>query len=155
EKWPRERLAERRAEIGAASFARGYRLVCLPEEEVPIRPEWVRFWTGDLPLPSGERDGVRGAYERVVLAVEPGVSVQARSDRSALVVLGRTAAHEVHCLEATARRVPTPELVHLLDDADRRWRPEVILFESNAAFAGIRDLLVRHAGFGPRIKSVV
>ena len=25
----------------------------------------------------------------------------------------------------------------------------MILFESNAAFAGIRDLLVRHARFGP------
>jgi phage terminase large subunit-like protein len=50
--------------------------------------------------------------------------------------------------------VPTPELVHLIDNLDRRWQPEAILFESNAAFAGIRDLLQRHAGFGPKIKSV-
>ena len=28
------------------------------------------------------------------------------------------------------------------------------LFESNAAFAGVRDLLLRHAGFGPKIQSV-
>jgi phage terminase large subunit-like protein len=48
-----------------------------------------------------------------------------------------------------------PELVHLIDELDRRWRPEVILFESNAAFAGIRDLLVRHARFGPKIQGVV
>jgi predicted phage terminase large subunit-like protein len=70
-------------------------------------------------------------------------------------MLGRTATNEIHCLEALARRVSTPELVGLLDDADRRHRPDVILFESNAAFAGIRDLLVRHARFGPKVKGVV
>ena len=35
EKWPRERLEERRREIGEASFARAYRLVCVPEDDVP------------------------------------------------------------------------------------------------------------------------
>ena len=30
----------------------------------------------------------------------------------------------------------------------------MILFESNAAFLGIKDLLVRHARYGPRIKGV-
>ena len=38
---------------------------------------------------------------------------------------------------------------------DRRWRPDVILFESNAAFEGIRELLVRQARFGPKVKPVV
>jgi hypothetical protein len=37
ERWTRRMLEERRAEIGAASFARGYRLVPLSEEETPIR----------------------------------------------------------------------------------------------------------------------
>jgi phage terminase large subunit-like protein len=44
--------------------------------------------------------------------------------------------------------------MHLIDELERRWRPEVILFESNAAFAGIRDLLVRHTRFGPKIQGV-
>ena len=61
---------------------------------------------------------------------------------------------EVHVLESVARRVAAPDLVALIDDADRRWNPDVILFESNAAFAGIRDLLVRHARFGPRVKGL-
>jgi predicted phage terminase large subunit-like protein len=42
----------------------------------------------------------------------------------------------------------------LIDDADRRWRPDAILFESNAAFAGVRDLLLCHASFGPKIQSI-
>src|SRR5262249_57936493 len=63
--------------------------------------------------------------------------------------------NEGHCVGARARRVPTPELIPLIDDADRRWRPEVILFESNAAFEGVRELLVRQARFGPKVKGVV
>jgi predicted phage terminase large subunit-like protein len=142
EKWPRERLARRR-EVGAVAFARAYRLVCVPDEEVPIRAAWVRYWTDPAPA------------EAVVLAVDPAVSAKARADASALVTLARTAANEIRCLEALARRVPAPELVQLIDDADRRWRPDVILFEANAAFAAVRDLLVRHARFGPKIKGIV
>jgi predicted phage terminase large subunit-like protein len=91
----------------------------------------------------------------VVLAVDPAVSQKSSADRSALVTLGRTAANEVHCLEATARRVAAPELLGLIDEAAERWRPEVVLFESNAAFAGIKDLLIRQARFGPKVKGVV
>jgi hypothetical protein len=173
EKWPRERLLARKAEIGAASFARGYRLVPIADEETPVRREWVRFWTEPAD------------YECVVLSVDPAVTATAKADASALVVLGRAGSQsgirstnferetaepgpgplsgfelrastvsEIHTLEAIARRVAAPELVALIDDADRRWNPDVILFESNAAFAGIRDLLVRHGRFGPRVKGV-
>ncbi|MFL5339014.1 MAG: hypothetical protein ACJ8F7_02510 [Gemmataceae bacterium] len=139
EKWPRQRLEERRAEIGAVPFARAYRLVCVPDEEVPIRGEWVHFWSEPA------------EYEMTVLAVDPAISTKQSADRSALVTLGRTAAHEVHCLKALARRVAAPELVQLIADADRRWRPDVIVFESQAAFAGLRDLMVRHTSFGGKL----
>jgi hypothetical protein len=191
EKWPRERLRNRKLEIGSASFARGYQLLPLAEEDLVIRPEWVRHW----------REPVR--YDRVILSVDPAVSTRANADLSALVVLGlvRTYAPltlpspprgegmnrtpsplggegwgegcfgsktphpalspqsrgegvQVHVLEATARKVPAPELVALIEDADRRWNPMVILFESNAAFLGIHDLLLRIAPFGGKLKSV-
>ena len=170
EKWSVERLRMRKDEIGAASFARGYRLIPMAEEDTPIRPEWVRFWTEEAEC------------DRVVLAVDPAVSARAKADASALVVIGRNPSPgpspkkggensdspfplsreggwgvrspEFHILEATARRVPAPDLVALIDDFDRRWNPEVILFESNAAFLGIKDLMVRHARFGPRVKGV-
>src|SRR5206468_9131970 len=130
-----ERLAERRAEIGSLSFARAYRLACIPEEDVPIRAAWVRFWTEPA------------AYEQIILSVDPAVSCKSGADYTALVTLGRTAANEVHCLEALARRVAMPDLVVLLEEADRHWRPDVILFESKAAFAGIREMLVRQTRF--------
>jgi phage terminase large subunit-like protein len=142
EKWARDRLEERRAEIGAAAFARAYRLQHIPEEEVVIRPEWVRFWKD------------QAAPDRVVLSVDPAVSSRRGSDFSALVVVGRVG-NEVRVLEATARRVAVPELIGLIDDADARWKPDVILFESNAAFEGIRELMVRQARFGPKVKAVV
>ena len=95
------------------------------------------------------------SYETIVLAIDPAVSQKSDADQAALVTLARTESNELHCLEAIARRVSTPELVNLIDDADLRWQPDVILFESNAAFAGIKDLLLRHARFGPKIKPVV
>jgi phage terminase large subunit-like protein len=57
-------------------------------------------------------------------------------------------------LACTARRVAAPELVGLIDAFDREWNPSVILFETNGAFRGIRDLLARHAGFGPKLRGV-
>ena len=142
-KWPRERLIARKNEIGSASFARGYRLVPLADDDTPIRPEWVRFWTEPA------------EHTCRILSVDPAVSTGARADRSALVVLEKSAdRNEVRVLEASARRVSAPDLVTLIDDCDRRWNPDVILFESNAAFLGIKDLLVRHASFGPRVKGV-
>jgi phage terminase large subunit-like protein len=50
--------------------------------------------------------------------------------------------------------VAAPELVELIDAFDRQWNPSLILFESNAAFAGLRDLLVRQTRFGPKLKGV-
>jgi predicted phage terminase large subunit-like protein len=58
-------------------------------------------------------------------------------------------------VEALARRVSAPELVELIAEVDRHHQPEVILFESNAAFGAVRDLLIHHASFGSRIKGVV
>jgi predicted phage terminase large subunit-like protein len=110
---------------------------------MPIRAEWIRFWTEPAPAIA------------TVLAVDPAIGTGPRADRSALVTLARTATNEVRCLEATARRVSTPQLVELIDAADRRWRPDAILFESNAGFMAVRDLLIRHARFGPRMHGIV
>jgi predicted phage terminase large subunit-like protein len=128
----------------------------------------VRFWSD----PAG--------CEQVILSVDPAVSRAASADRSALVVLGRLAGEvvgwrgderrqdttaqphhpttgrstEIRVLACSARRVSAPDLVALIEEFDRRWNPAVILFETNAAFLGIKDLLVRHARFGPKVKGV-
>jgi hypothetical protein len=157
-KWPAEKLRARKAAIGSASFARGYQLVPVADEDTPVRPAWVRFWAEPAEC------------DTVILSVDPAVSAAATADRSALVVLGRVSgepgvstpgftpgarpATEVRVLACAARRVPAPELVGLIDAFDREWNPAVILFESNAAFQGIKDLLTRHTRFGPKLKGV-
>jgi predicted phage terminase large subunit-like protein len=95
-----------------------------------------------------------GEGRLVVLAVDPAVCKKRTADASALVTLAKVGG-QVCCLEAIARRVAAPELVQLIDDAERRWRPDVILFESNAAFKGIKDLITAHARFGSNVKGIV
>jgi len=145
EKWPEERLRARLAEIGTASFARGYRLVPIAEDETPIHPAWIRFWNDDA------------EYDSLLLSVDPAVSVSAKADRSALVLLGRTAgagAPQIRVVACAARRVAAPDLVQLIDQFDRQHNPGVILFETNAAFKGIKDILTRDARFGAKLKGV-
>jgi predicted phage terminase large subunit-like protein len=143
EKWPREALERRRLEIGSVAFARAYRLECVTDETLMIHPPWVHFWTEPAET------------EAVVLAVDPAVSTNTRADASALVTLGRIGRNDIRCLEAFSRRVSAPDLVQLIENADRRWNPDRILFESNGAFAGIRDLLKRDARFGSKIEGIV
>ncbi len=92
--------------------------------------------------------------EMVVLAVDPAVSQKASADATAIVTLARMSDGRVHCLEAIARRVSTPQMVQLLDDADRRWKPDIILFEANAAFKGVKDMMVTFRNWGAKIKEI-
>ena len=141
EKWPVERLEQRRLEIGEVAFARAYRLVCVADGVTAIRPEWITFWTESA------------EYDRIAIAVDPAATAHARSDATAIVVLGQNAAG-VHCLEATARRVSSPDIVRLIDAADQRWKPDVILFEAVGGFAALFDVLARHTRFGSKLEQV-
>ena len=164
--WP-TRAARKRARkrSARASFARGYQLVPVAEEETPIRPAWVRFWTDEA------------ACEEVILAVDPAVSAPRaptapRSWCWASILANPDPAgggdgrrlpsplrlgvrrHEIRVLACTARRVPAPDLVGLIEEFDGDGTRSVILFESNAAFQGIKDLLANHTRFGPKLKGV-
>jgi predicted phage terminase large subunit-like protein len=89
-----------------------------------------------------------------VLAVDPAVSQKKSADATAVVALVLMSNGQVRCLEATARRVSTPEMVTLLEEADRRWKPDVILFEANAAFKGVKDMMVSFRSWGSKIKEI-
>lgn len=139
EQWPRERLEERRREIGDTAFARAYRLVCVAENELAIRPEWIQFWETEA------------EYLRTILAVDPAASSQSSADRSALVVLGQTDTNSIHCLSAIARRVAAPDLEALIAETDRIWNPDVIVFEANGPFRSLADMLRHSASFGGKL----
>lgn len=140
-KWPREHLEQRRREIGDIAFARGYQLTCVSAGEAPIKPHWIGYWDA------------RAEYEQVILAVDPAVSTDGRADRTAVVALGLRD-RQAHCLEAVARRVPAPELIPLIESFNRRWSPDLILFEANGGFAGMKELLVAHSPFGSKLVGV-
>jgi predicted phage terminase large subunit-like protein len=142
ERWSRERLIQREQEIGTASFARGYRLAPVSQTETPIRPEWVSYWLEPEPL------------EQIILSIDPAVSVKPASDASALVVLGKTPDGVVRCLHAVAHRARLPDLVRHIQNLDKVWNPQVILFESNGPFGGIRDLLIHNTPFGSKVRGI-
>ncbi|CAN5511769.1 hypothetical protein BH11PLA2_BH11PLA2_08990 [soil metagenome] len=141
-KWPREALAKRKAEIGNAAFARGYRLTPVAEDELVIRPEWVQYW-----------DTRPATFEQIILSVDPAVSAKATADASALVVLGKSDS-TVYCLAAMAKRVSMSGLIELIAIMNDAWHPNTIVFESNGAFDAVRELLVRHASFGSKVIGV-
>ncbi|MCX7665635.1 MAG: hypothetical protein N2112_08820 [Gemmataceae bacterium] len=143
ERWPRDALAQRRAEIGTASFARGYHLQPISEEDCVIPRQWVRFWEQ---LPE--------SFDRVILAVDPAVSHHEHADFSALVTVGQKGGR-FFCLDALQTRIPAPDLVRLLGTLNNRFQPDVILFEANAAFRAVVDLLIQQNPFGYKIKPIV
>ena len=139
QKWPVEALRRRKAEIGEAGYARNYRLVCVNEEECLVRREWIRFHTETSPT-----------FDRTVLAIDPAVSVHSKADASALVLAGRTG-NTVLVVQAMGRRVSAPQLMEWIDQWNKLHKPDVILMESNAAFAGLRDVMQKHAAFGHKL----
>ena len=92
EKWPVEALRRRKAEIGEAGYARGYRLACVNEEDSLIQRDWLHFHTETNPT-----------FDRTVLAIDPAVSTSAKADASALVLAGRSGT-TVLVMQALARR---------------------------------------------------
>ena len=138
EKWPRAALEARRAEVGAAAFARGYHLRAIDEGEVAIRAEWVKF--AEL-LP-------RAGYSEVVVSVDPAVSGRPGADPTAVVVLGRVAdGAQVHCLSARAKRVSSPDLVEWLAAADAAWDP-------GADPVRVQRRVQGHSGIAPTPRAV-
>jgi phage terminase large subunit-like protein len=142
EHWSRERLVARRAEVGPAAFARGYRLICAADDDAAIRPDWLHVWTAPAPL------------IRTLMAVDPAASTAARADRTAVVVLGQAACGTVRCLAAVARRVAAPDLVAWLDALDAQWNCDVVIFESHGGFAALRDVVAAHARCGRKLRGL-
>ncbi|QVL30937.1 hypothetical protein KIH39_19065 [Telmatocola sphagniphila] len=139
EHWPRERLLQRRREIGTIPFARAYHLKPLVEADTLILLKWIRF---------RERDK---SYSKIVLAIDPAISTTAQADCSALVVLGLRDNREMDCLEALGRRIRPPELIELIRQFDALWKPDAILFEQNGAFRAVFEMLQSQAGFAGRL----
>jgi phage terminase large subunit-like protein len=141
ERWSREALATRRTEIGPVAFARGYRLVSLAADESIIQADWIKYWRDDS-IP-----------DQIVLAIDPALTTHARADRSAFVVLGKTD-HTIRCLDAVACRVNTPDMIDMIGALDAHWNPTTIVFESNGAFQGIFEMMVRQSPFGAKLRAM-
>jgi predicted phage terminase large subunit-like protein len=141
-KWPAAELAKRRAEIGDAAFARGYWLTPVAEDEIVIRPEWVRY-----------SESPPARFDQVLLSVDPAASGKRKADRHGLVVLGRDD-KTLHVLAASALRCGMTGLIAAIESLSQLWNADTIVFESNGAFEAVRELLVKHTAFGAKVRGV-
>jgi phage terminase large subunit-like protein len=141
EKWPTDKLTERRLEIGEAAFARGYFLEPIVEGELLIPEHAISYWFYSPTL----------KFERLIVTIDPAVSKSHRADYTACVVLGLWNG-VVYCLEARARRVNNFELATWIGEITQRWPVDMILFETNGQFAALYNQLQQDPFFGPYLQ---
>jgi phage terminase large subunit-like protein len=147
ERWPREALEARLAEIGVISFARGYRLYPITDDVCSIPASSVQYWDGR------EEEAVLTHADQIVLSIDPAISTKRTADRTAFVVLAKCGG-EIRCIYSMALRVGLADAMKQIQSLDAVYKPQVILFESNGAFQAIAEDWKHGQPFGPRIKEV-
>lgn len=135
EAWGPAALRERYDEIGPVAYARGFRLQPLADEDMPIRPEMVGFWTTENEIPEA---GVK------CMGVDPAISKRDDADRSAIVE-GVYAAPRFYVTSLTAGRWNFPELLKLIRRRAKAFDPVEISVESVAYQKAISQQLLDEA----------
>lgn len=130
ERWPTEKLQQRKADIGSLAFARSFH--CWPQsgEEQLFKVEWFQFWRE---LPEG-----MATY----IGVDPAFSDKAKADSSAIVVIG---VHDntYYVLEAIARQgLSQEQLIKSILSLCERYQPQQVGVETVQAQVWLAQQLV-------------
>lgn len=139
ERWPVERIEEKRAVLGPAEFNRQLMCVARADEDARFKRSWV-----DLCLARGEGRGLIYALAavpagyRVFTGVDLGVRVKAKSDLTVLFTIAIAPNGDRIVLDVQAGRWPGPEIVRRIVDVHNRYR-SIVLVENNAAQQFIVD----------------
>ncbi|MBI3584209.1 MAG: phage terminase large subunit [Nitrospinae bacterium] len=119
EKWTLEELKEKEIDIGSANFATEWRNKPMPDEEKKFRKEWFKtFKLTDIDWSKFKR----------IMSVEPATG-KAAGDYSAIAVVGRSESNMLSVLDAVGEKISDMQLIRLIIEKFRIWKPEKIVFE--------------------------
>lgn len=135
ERWTLEDIEKKREQLGSYVFATEWENEPIPAEEQKFRREWFQFYTPQE---------IRNLKLRTVMAVDPATG-RATGDYSAIVVAGRSESGQIYVLDAEGERISDLKLIRRIIDKYRAWRPERILFETQAFQEIYKNQLIREA----------
>ncbi len=140
EAWPRERLEQRRREIGEIEFSRQMLLTVLAEAGARFRQAWLEHaFQSAGELGCGLVEVYAGPHPTFT-GVDLGVGATAHHDESALFTIALLPDGRRQVLNLEAGRWQAPELVSRIKSARARYRSRVRV-ETNAAQAYIAQFL--------------
>lgn len=140
EKWGKEHLLKRKADIGSIAFARSFHCRPMSTEEQVFRPEWFRFYRpSDLP-----KDLVCYA------GMDPAFSEKSKADECAFCVIGESDG-KFFVLDAFGRRgLSIPEMVDITSGLGKKYNLARIGVEINQAQREVARAIKRQTNIAVR-----
>lgn len=132
--WTKERVAEKRREMGPYSFSSQLLLDPTADRKQGFREEWIRYYQG------GSLVGMNK-----YLLVDPANSKNKSSDYTAMVVIGLGDDENYYVLDMVRDRLSLPERGDALFALHRRWKPKTVGYEKYGMSADIDYLKDRMA----------
>jgi hypothetical protein len=149
ERWPAERIAAKRAELGPFHASKMLDVVPIADGEQLLRLEWVDeafkrgagMYRGDglfpIQLLNRRNDGT------TVLGVDLGVGLSAKHDKTALVTVFGCDDGDRELLNVETFRAELPEIIKRIEQHVARYHVDVVVIEAVAAQAWALQMLER------------
>lgn len=137
-RWPKERLEEKRREVGRSAFNKGWRNRVIDDDETVIDPSWI-FYFNKGSRPSRKDLFLLQSYD---LAIS-----QAKGKRSYFTCC-TMGAHflpdvvTIYILDSFRKRLSFPAQVRIVKAGYHRIKPDVIVLEANAYQAALYQQLL-------------
>ena len=101
DRWPLEKLAAKKEELGPVLFAQEFLNKPLSEEEAIVKREWIRYHTGFTPEQAAP-------FEKLI-RIDPSGRAKETSDYFAAVVVGKDAENKLYQLDAYRDKLSDPD----------------------------------------------
>lgn len=142
--WTREELRRRKRELGSRRFARGFSNRPTADDELRVKPEWIRFWRGAPP-----------DHWDTVLAFDFASSQSPTADWTGVVELAvNPDAPDVSVVNAFRDKLTFPEKLALVKTLVKNKRPRWVVVELAGGGREVAEQLIRTTRLGRLVRGV-